>query len=52
MKLYDRDYSSIKTDEEREAQLEYEVFDSKTGIKYLGEDPLHSHPSYEIRKFL
>ena len=52
MNLYERDYTKIITQEERDAQILFEEFETKKGIKYLNDNPLYSHPDYNCRNFL
>jgi hypothetical protein len=52
MKLYERDYTVILTQEEKEAQQGYEKFMARPGIKNPRDNPLHSHPNWECRKFI
>lgn len=52
MNLYERDYTLILTQEEQEAQNNYEKFKAKKGMKTPANNPLHSHPNLECRKFI
>ena len=52
MRLYDRDYSIIITDEEREAQDAYIKFKDKRIKRAHDFDPRVMHPDFECRRFI
>ncbi|WHH58270.1 Shedu anti-phage system protein SduA domain-containing protein [Petroclostridium sp. X23] len=52
MNLYERDYSKIISEKERELQDAFERYDNIKGLKNTGDDPRHSHSEFECRKFL
>jgi len=51
MSLYERDYSKVITDEEKNAQHQYVDYKNQLGIK-LANDLRFNHPNVECRKFL
>ncbi len=52
MNLYERDYTKIISEEEQKLQQMFIRFDNVRGIKSTGDDPRHSYPKFECRKFL
>lgn len=52
MKLYDRDYTLILNDIEREVYYAQQEYDLRKGLKSNRESPKISHSNEEIRKFL
>lgn len=52
MKLQDRDYTLILTDEEKEAYEDELAYEAKKGIKSIRKFPRFSHQDKEIRKFV
>lgn len=51
MNLYERDFTRVITQEEALAQEEYTSFRKRKAFT-PAQDPLHSHPNFECRKFL
>lgn len=52
MKLYERDYTRIISEDEQKLQDKFETYNNFKGIKSTSDDPRNSHPEFEYRKFL
>jgi hypothetical protein len=52
MNLYERDYSKILDESEQKLQDAFIKYNNIKGLKNTRNDPRHSHPELEGRKFL